>query len=279
MLFDDAGVINTTQSETVEGIGVLPVSNSTLTVVEDTVLGGDVGDEENSPDNSMNTDVDEVTVIHQRIKDRVEIVETKIIPIKLTDATMSLLSELDFEEDGNDKQDDTVVRNDVFLDSFNISLDEERTAASYVELLKAYNEIFGKWKTSGEELQKMKQNIIETEAKCATLQKDNIYLRNENTVLKNKMKVKKLEQHEASSTSSEDCTCCRFTVRCCEKLQDQIAQLENIVRNEKPADPSLKEPTLSPDETLSPISCSSSAEIPIADDISIDKIREGNSVS
>ena len=57
-----------------------------------------------------------------------------------------------------------------YLDSFNISLDEKRTAASYVELLQSYQDVFQKWQALEIQSQLKDMKIQDLESKNSELE-------------------------------------------------------------------------------------------------------------
>ena len=89
-------------------------------------------------------------------------------------------------------------------------------------------------------MQTMGQQLVLLDEKCTTLQQDNIYLRGENTTLKNKMKVKEtnpqgneenVEQHDddKSNEDNHECGCCKTTMRCSTRLLNEITQLKTAL--------------------------------------------------
>ena len=72
-----------------------------------------------------------------------------------------------------------------YLDSFNISVDEERTAASYVELLRSYQDVYQKWQAAeiqsqlkDMKIQDMKNDNSDLEAKIKQLSNSQINKKN-----------------------------------------------------------------------------------------------------
>ena len=73
-------------------------------------------------------------------------------------------------KEGNASKAEDSIHEEEYLNSFNISIDQERTAASYVELLHSYEGIFKKWQASEIQSQLKEMKIIDLENEMNKLQ-------------------------------------------------------------------------------------------------------------
>ena len=109
-----------------------------------------------------------------------------------------------------------VTMADEYLNSFNISADEERTAASYVDLLKAYHDIFQKWQTlniqsqlKDMKLRDLSDGICEIEMENKKLKETNLVEKEAKDQLEAKLhemveKLKQTSQVSKEESSKDD---------------------------------------------------------------------------